>query len=217
MGLFAKRNIKAGTIVSFFPCHGLGVDFEDYGSSICVALDPTDQDFFLGEGKTCNYLHYLLGSRPLLSDNVAQVFQGDSLFIDVNPGRQYIPGWLAHICNDGAIVHSNSEAGVLDYYHASRKAKNCVNIPFGPSPILATVTTKKVKKGEELLTSYGCSFWLEEIVEEGEESTDITETIQAQVLETTKDLIAAMQSVRSTYSKEEMILQSAFASINVDK
>ena len=54
MGLFAKRNIKAGTIVSFFPCHGLGVDFEDYGSSICVALDPTDQDFFLGEGKTCN-------------------------------------------------------------------------------------------------------------------------------------------------------------------
>jgi hypothetical protein len=66
-------------------------------------------------------------------------------------------GFDSHRINDGATVLSNTESGALSYYRASRNAANCAHVPFGPSPLLATVTTRKVQRGEELLTTYGCS------------------------------------------------------------
>jgi hypothetical protein len=254
-GVFATRIIPAGTIVSLYPCHGVGVDFQQVDdnddddnndndtTNIIVALDPTDQEFFLQQQQqesskqAYNYLHYLLGSRPLGGEEQvgtgatneqqntnAQLFEGDALFIDVNPNQPTTSGWVSHFINDGAIVHSNSEIGVLDYYAESRKAKNCVHVPFGPSPILATVTTKQIEKGQELFTSYGCMYWLQEILtttsilddgdddgnDEEEEYTDITETIQLKVKETTIDLFQAMQSVRTCYANEEKAFHAAF-------
>jgi hypothetical protein len=245
-GVFATRTIPAGTIVSFYPCHGVGVEFQQADdddndndnvdtTNIIVALDPTDQEFFLQQQRqeskqAFNYLHYLLGSRPLGGEKVRvgtattnqqqqqqqqqqqnsqELFQGDALFIDVNPNQPTTSGWVSHFINDGAIVHSNSENGVLDYYTESRNAKNCVNVPFGPSPVLATVTTKQVEKGQELFTSYGCMYWLQEILYD-DECTDITEAIQLKVKETAIDLFQAMQSVRTCYANEERAFHSAF-------
>lgn len=119
----------------------------------------------------------MIGSRPFGGENEANsVFQGETLCIDVNPNRPVSPPWLSHYINDGAIVQRNDEESVLKYYRDSNLAKNCVHIPFGPSPILATVTTKKVKKGEEFFTSYGCSYWIDSLFAD-EDSTEITDRI----------------------------------------
>jgi hypothetical protein len=138
------------------------------------------------------------------------------LFVNVNMDRPDVPTWLGHRVNDGAVVESNTEAGVLDYYEKSRQAKNCVPVPFGPSPVLATVTTCQVKKGDEIFTSYGCSYWLEAIWP-GEESTDITEDIQFQVRETARDLFTGMQGVRANHGKEWTALEASFAKMLVSQ
>ena len=90
--------------------------------------------------------------------------------------------------NDGAKITENTEKGVLDYYKKSKKEKNCIHIPFGPSPIMATVTTKKVKKGQELLTTYGGTYWLGVwLVVHGEEGVVITNEIQKEIKETKRN------------------------------
>ena len=122
-------------------------------------------------------------------------------------------GWIGHYINDGATVSTNSEVGMLDYYSASRQCKNCVHIPFGPAPLIATVTTRKVNKGEELFTSYGCLYWIENILKEGEDCADITEAVQMEAKQTAQDLFSAMQSARTRYVNQQAELQETFTKI----
>mmetsp|Transcript_50321 Transcript_50321/g.58733 ORF Transcript_50321/g.58733 Transcript_50321/m.58733 type:complete len:380 (+) Transcript_50321:35-1174(+) len=217
MGAFAQKNIKRGTVICFYPVDGVGVDYGDgetsYVTTAAAAASVNNEDNNNQDddkdSSSPNYFHYLIGSRPLLGNAIDA-----PLFIDVCPNRPTVPGcsFMSHFINDGAIVESNSEGGVLDYYKLSRVAKNCVHIPFGPSPIMATVTTRKIKKGEELFTSYGCSYWLEALMS-GESTTEITEEIQAQVKETAKDLFAGMKRVQDTYGTQADSLQLAFEEV----
>ena len=157
LGVFAKEKIKSGTIIAFYPAHTIGIDI---GESIQkVSIDKTagsikHETENLGDQ---SYLINVLGSRPLMKADIKQELEAETIFIDVDMTQQEKPGFISHRINDGATVAANSEEGVLEYYQSSRRAKNCVHIPFGPSPLLATVTTKKVKKGDELFTTYGCS------------------------------------------------------------
>jgi hypothetical protein len=184
------------------------MDFRE--STICIGSDSIDQEYFSNhDSRKSNYVHYLMGTRPLLKADITKDFGGNVLFVDVNPYRPVTPGWMSHLVNDGAVVETNNEGAVLNYYAQSRRLKNCVHVPFGPSPILATVTTRKVKKGEELFTTYGCLYWLD-VLGGDEESTDITEAIQAQVKETARDIFISMQNVAVTYVNEEGRLQSTF-------
>jgi hypothetical protein len=162
LGVFAKEKIKAGTIIAFYPVHTLGIDI---GESIQkVSIDETgqfkheiesaeDED---SSSKDESYLIHVLGNRPLMKADIRQEL-GGTIFVNVDLGQQEQPGFISHRINDGATVAANSVEGVLEYYRSSRTAKNCVIIPFGPSPLLATVTTRKIKKGDELFTTYGCS------------------------------------------------------------
>lgn len=206
--LFAKSNIKAGSIISFYPIHGMGVEFSE--SSVCVALGEEDQKHFAQEEKDANYLQFIIGSRSLQGQNVAELFDGDSLFIDVNPDREDEVGWLGHYVNDGATVTSIGEEGVLDYYKRSAQAKNCVHVPFGPCPVLATVATRKIKKGEELFTTYGAAYWLQALAPESE--LDLTEAIQEKAMETARDIFTSMRSTQVTYQNEAAKLESIFSS-----
>lgn len=202
-GLFAKSNVKSGTIVSFYPVHGMGVDSEE--SSVCIALSEGDQKHFLGDDKDANYLQYLIGSRPLFNHNPMELFGGDAIFVDANPNREDRVGWLSHYINDGATVTSHGEAGVLDYYRRSTEAKNCVHVPFGPLPIIATVATRKIKKGEELYTTYGGSYW-----DNGE--MEVTEAIQEAAKSTAMDILKSMRSIQQTHQNEAEKLQAFFDS-----
>jgi hypothetical protein len=197
-GLFARQEIKTGTIVSLYPVHCLGVDGaqEDDESSPALRcyMDKLDEQYFERQqehGKAGAYLQFLMGSRSLLNTNVnGPLLRGRPLFVDVNPQRAtgrpihchnvttttttVSPSssssgcFLAHLVNDGSVVREASEQGLLDYYTASRQRKNCVFIPIGPAPMLALVTTCDVPWGEELLTSYGANYWMERLAQDGD-------------------------------------------------
>eukprot|EP00977_Amphora_coffeiformis_P030126 scaffold44864_cov221-Amphora_coffeaeformis.AAC.1 len=210
-GLFASKNIQAGTIVSFYPVHAIGMDNEDRGDTLYLSAKDGD-GISLGNAQdySLDYIQYLVGSRPL-----GETAMGAGLFVDANPSKKDdADGWLSHYINDGATVLSNTDQGILDYYAASRRHKNCVQVPFGPSPVLATVTTRKVKKGQELFTSYGCFYWLETILMPGEECTDINESALIQAKETAQDLFQAMQSCRTKYKEQEEQLCQVFYGIS---
>lgn len=208
-GLFAKQNIKKGTLIGFYPVHGIGVEFED-GSYICCGATSADQNHF-DEIKdlNSNYMQYLIGSRRLGKANFGEDTQ---LFLDINPNRVCSSGpWNAHFVNDGATLFENSEQGMLDYYTASSSRKNCVHIPFGPSPLLALVTTRKVKKGEELFTTYGCLYWLENIIQPGEECADATDAVRLKARETAQSILTAMQGAQTMYANQQAEIQDSFS------
>lgn len=206
-GLFASQYIKKGTVIGFYPVNGIGVEFED-GSSICCGTTTEDQKYF-DETPNSSYLLHLLGSRLL---GTADFGEDSQLFIDVNPSRTDPSGcWNGHLVNDGATVSENSEQGMLDYYTASQRRKNCVHIPFGPSPLLALVTTKKVKKGEELFTTYGCLYWLETVIKRGEEVADATEAVQLKARETAQDIFTGMRCAQAMYANQQAEIEEAFS------
>lgn len=207
-GLFAKTNLQKGTIISFYPAHALGID----DGQFCYL--PQDQDYFTTHPcSESSYLHCT--DQPLFQREsiVHPVLPTNTvpLYLDVNPQRDIVGAWASHMINDGAVVQSNSIQGVLDYYRESGKMKNCIHIPWGPSPIMATVTTKKVKKGQELLTSYGGTYWLGVLLQvRGEEGIDITPEIQDKIKESAMDLVNSMKTVSQLYAEQEAAMRLAF-------
>jgi hypothetical protein len=162
LGVFAKEKIKAGTIIAFYPVHTLGIDIGEFIQKVSInetgqlqheieSLEDKDSS-----SKDQSYLIHVLGNRPLMKADIRQEL-GGTIIVDVDLNQQEQPGFISHRINDGATVAADSVEEVLEYYRSSRRAKNCVIVPFGPSPLLATVTTKKVQKGDELFTTYGCS------------------------------------------------------------
>eukprot|EP00566_Odontella_aurita_P019173 CAMPEP_0113560788 /NCGR_PEP_ID=MMETSP0015_2-20120614/19621_1 /TAXON_ID=2838 /ORGANISM="Odontella" /LENGTH=308 /DNA_ID=CAMNT_0000462523 /DNA_START=131 /DNA_END=1057 /DNA_ORIENTATION=- /assembly_acc=CAM_ASM_000160 len=212
LGLFAKAKIKAGTIISFYPAHTLGIDLGD--SIQRVSRDASGKTHEQQEGDSDEaYLHHILGKRPLMKADITGDLGGEAIFLDVDMTRKESPGFNGHRINDGATVLSNTEGGVLEYYEASRKAKNCAHVPFGPSPLLASVTTKKVNKGSELFTTYGCSYWLSSLLEgTEEEETDMTEDILLEAKDVAMDVLKGMRSAEVTHASEAEELQAIFDS-----
>jgi hypothetical protein len=222
LGLFAKEKIKAGTIISFYPAHSLGIDMSD-GSMRRVSIDyasgrtqekqqQQDDDDSTTPTPDQSYLHHILGQRLLMKTDIVRDLGGDSIFVDVDMDQQESPGFGGHRINDGATVLSNTEDGVLTYYQASRLAKNCVHVPFGPCPLLAVVTTKKVKQNEEFFTTYGVSYWLESLLKGTEETeeTDMTEAIVLEARGVAMDVLKGMKDVAIRYASEAEELQAIF-------
>jgi hypothetical protein len=211
-GLFAKKPMKANTIVSLYPAHALGIDSE----SPFVTSRSEDASYFKENPPSrSSYLHCTdqpLFQRPSILGNEKQT----PIYLDVNPHRKVSDAWVSHFINDGATVESNTEEGVLHYYQKTKTAKNCIHIPYGPSPILATVTTRKVKKGEELLTSYGGTYWLGVWLDiHGEAGVGITPRIQTEIQESARDLMSSMKSVSVVYKNQIDVLQREFGNIEI--
>ena len=216
LGLFATKNIKSGTIISFYPAHSLGVDGGDQLRFSCL---PSDEKYFQEHPSTASsYLHCTdqpLFKRISVLTQLSEDLKDVPLYLDVNPEREIVGAWVSQMINDGAAVESNSEEGVLDYYQASGKKRNCIHIPWGPSPIMATVTTKKVKKGEELFTTYGGTYWLGVWLDiHGEEGVGITDSIQEKIKETATELLKCMQSVSVVYAAQAESMEAEVAKLD---
>lgn len=211
LGLFAKEKIKSGTIISFYPAHLLGIDLGD--SIRRVSRDGISGEIIEEQEDKVDdaaYLHYIVGSRPLMNTNIIDDLGGETIFLNVDSCQDESPGFTSHRINDGATVTANNEASVLSYYEASRKSKNCCHVPFGPSPLLATVTTRKIKKGDELFTTYGCAYWLDTILDGGEEETDMTEAIVSEAKQVAMDVLKGMRGAEVTNANEASELQAVF-------
>lgn len=210
LGLFATKAMKANTIVSFYPAHALGIDS---ASSFVTATADDEQYFASNPCSKSTYLHCT--DQPIFArSSLLAATSTEPLYLDVNPMRPIVDGWVSQMINDGATVTTNSEEGVLDYYGQSKRAKNCIHVPFGPSPVLATVTTRKVQKGQELLTTYGGTYWLGVWLDlHGNEGVEITEAIKSEIKESAQDLFASMKSVAVLYANQIEAFQSEFEKI----
>lgn len=248
LGLFAKKNIKAYTVVSFYPVHALGVDDCDGNGRPLFATTtttPPDNEAYFAEHSSLQspYLHCTdqpIFQRPsLLVDEDSgdpqpqqqqrQPTPPPSVFLDVNPRLPRADHcWVSQMINDGATVQkgtttttTTTEAAILEYYRRSGAARNCIHIPFGPSPVLATMTTRKVRKGQELLTTYGATYWLGEHSSsssgsgEGEQEVTITPAIQKAIQETANDLRLCLQNSRTVYANQIAALRAAFDAIEI--
>lgn len=132
---------------------------------------------------------------------------------------------LSHLVNDGANMEASSssssssnnnnsatsgsaskEDSVVEYYRLSRTRRNCVHVPFGPAPLLAAVTTRKVTKGEELFTTYGGSFW--------DADFWVTQAIQDEAKLVAQDLMMSMKSIQVTCQNDAGLFHKLFDSPN---
>ena len=154
-GLFAARDLPAGTLVALYPAHAIGCGEQN------VFYD-TNRDYFkkqTSSGSLRPYRQSVLGDRSLFG--VANDQIEDPFFIDANPEQALVDGWTAHLVNDGAVCAAGDEASVVRYYEASLVRRNCLIVPVGPAPLMGYATTRDVEAGEELLTTYGAEYWVE--------------------------------------------------------
>ena len=199
--------VEKGAIVTLYACHGLGYYLSDEQSAL-VSNGDDDEDCVLN----------LIGGRPLLGSLLTPVdFAGAALTIHVDPtAPRDDPRWLGQFINDGAVAAGSSEAQLCAYYEASRAAKNVVLVPFGPAPLVASVATRRIEAGEELLTSYGCEFWLERLAAEppGSEGADVPPGITPQVLAHARglaaDILEGAKGCALSHRTEAAALNAAF-------
>ena len=154
-GLFAARDLPAGTLVALYPAHAIGRGEQN------VFYD-TNRDYFkkqASSGSLRPYRQNVLGDRSLFG--VANDQIEDPFFIDANPEQALVDGWTAHLVNDGAVCAAGEEESVVGYYGASLARRNCLIVPVGPAPLMGYATTRDVEAGEELLTTYGAEYWVE--------------------------------------------------------
>ena len=256
LGLFATKNIKAGTIIGLYPAHALGYEYvvpdadtnTERDVSLFLAMNDIDETYFTDRQPHNNspYLHAtdqpIFQRQSMLASlfgNTGKVGGGVApppLYLDVNPNRNHeLDGiWTSHYINDGSSLlnhktnvgtssssssSSTIEDGIEQYYLQSTQAKNCIHIPFGPSPVLATITTKKVKKGQELFTSYGVVYWLGALSTTATRSVDdgapgMTEKIQTQIVQSARDLQQAMEEAKRGYAVEMDDLTTVLGQLN---
>jgi prolyl 4-hydroxylase len=121
-GLVAARDVAEGEIVSLIPVHAVGL--KGLGSTdqhdVMIFDDALDGDFF----RTSKRSTY----QQLVPE--ATTFN-NKLFIDINPARPRLPGWIGHLV-------STSD----DY-------ENCKIVPFVP-PLCALLSTRPITKNQVL-------------------------------------------------------------------
>lgn len=117
-------------------------------------------------------------------------------------------GWFSHLINDGTTPTLPGKDDLFNYYETSTLKQNCIDIPWGPSPLSATVTTRDghVKKGEELFTSYGACYWVGQLFNICGKDIELDK----KCLEKYSRFASALKSVSVVYSKEAEELEAEF-------
>lgn len=88
-----------------------------------------------------------------------------------DPSLASDPAYCGHLCNDGACLglgpSSNSsdpadisDVDVAQYSRLSASRANAAQLPLQGGAHFATVATRAIAAGEEVLISYGAGYWL---------------------------------------------------------
>jgi hypothetical protein len=128
------------------------------------------------------------------------------MFVDVNPERPVSPSWCAHFINDGSIIAENSVDSILTYHEEALQRLNVAILPVGPCPLLAAVTTRDIKPGEELFTAYGYSYWMARFGTWVPKTDEILSYEQRVV----KVMLDAANMLENNYHEEAHVLEEIF-------
>jgi hypothetical protein len=157
-GVFAGELLESGMLVSYYPAHILAIPKRDAelkgpnGRSRCIQM-PTPLANCKGMNDMLSLHQRCVGYElPVIISASSTAFQPVRILAD----PQYDDAKAcAHMINDCA------GPGLSDYeYEAARSRMNCELRHTGDG-ISFAVTTKIVRKGEELLTAYGNAYWKE--------------------------------------------------------
>ena len=161
VGVFASRKLKAETLASLYPVHSMGIG--DFGMST-----DEDMDYFQALHKNRQPSPYRLS---LLHPSIQEWAPG--LWVDANPHCPIVPGWTGHLANDAAVCGGSSGADALKYQACCELECNSVLIPFGDAvPVMALCPVRDIEPGEELLVSYGHTFWMQQLGQKVEADND---------------------------------------------
>lgn len=154
-GAFAATALAHGTVASLYPVHSIGVGTQ--------RIHADGDSEYWREPCTTAYRSNIFHSATPGAPDAGPITQwAPGAYVDANPTRECLPGWMAHLANDVAVCTGSQEEEVLRYYAAGAAEANCVMLPFGSAaPLMALVTTRDVAADEELLLSYGHSYWLD--------------------------------------------------------
>jgi hypothetical protein len=141
-GVFARRRIMRGTIVTMYPCDAFVLNIKGKGDLYAKAN---------GE----NMLHTeaaLLSAYSATVDRTGVSICGDP--------DKYSNAACGHIINDGSSLLKDDFScdDVIKYIEESTALSNCYFISLA-GVALAVVASKTINKGDEILTSYGAAFW----------------------------------------------------------
>ena len=142
-GLFARAPIAKGSLVTFYPVDALG----DAQNALALRRYET------------------LAMR----DYKVEIFHGllrgwaEDLWIDADPSKELVAGWLGHLVNDAAVCASGAQHDIERYYADACAKANCELVPFGDAcPLMVIVATRDVEAGAELLQSYDHDYWTQQ-------------------------------------------------------
>lgn len=202
-GLFACRDLPSGTVATFYPVHALGIGANRLQFSDCR----------------------LSGDRSYVVEvwHLSLRDWAPQMWIDADPSLR-VDGWLGHLANDAASCAARAdEAQLLEYYSECARLTNAVMVPFGHgcAPLMCVVTTRALRRGEEVLISYGHDYWItrgqeqELTLEEGEEISKkaATPAVVAARRASTEPAYAAQAAVEAGYAPEISRFEQVFAAV----
>lgn len=150
-GVFAGEDIAPWTVATTYPVDIVFGKHPSnsimYGRGIDVVKDA---DEALHLAKT-----YEMNLSPNDDVNVNRSYR-----ITIAGHPEMRDGGVGHLLNDGGVMHKLSRSELKQYAEAIYTKVNCTSYHVGAYGI-AIVTTKQIKKGEELFLSYGIPYWSE--------------------------------------------------------
>lgn len=156
-GVFAKYDIAPYEIVTLFPA----------SKGIGQYAHTCDQVFML------YYNFEKTGSE--LDSRYRISFCGtekSDLYYEADADAERKDGWLGHLVNDACTLKEKSVKAVEKYFQVSRAKCNSIALHFG-SGMIAIMSTRAIKKDEEILMTYGPIFYA--LTKEAEEIKGTTQ------------------------------------------
>jgi len=154
-GLFTKKDIKAGEIITFYPGDILAYypeknrDIEGHvvGYIFCDELKDNKE---LNEAFNNNKKYY----------KDYQLAVNESYSLIGIPEINNNPAYLGHFCNDGARGHTEKDKKIYETVSVLKSNAYFKNIC---DCMMAVVAIKDIKKNEEILVTYGHGYWISRV------------------------------------------------------
>ncbi len=156
LGAFAKRDIRKGELITFYP--GDILEFtpnKDRHLPKHLLINYSSERFQDTYGKT-------LDNRISKRNNDYALKVDDYFTIISEPSFDTDSNYMGHLINDGACLSSsniNNEQAIELYVKISFMKANCRYYMLKEGLHMAMVATRDIKKDEELLAMYGVDYW----------------------------------------------------------
>ena len=156
-GLFAERDIDKGELITLFPVDATFYTDEAGKPRLCFSsLVPEDavateddQQALLVENR--DFAHFVSPEGTPLTMSLPSA-------VPAKEGGAY----SGHYANDGLAYTPASDDPLMAakiYREESHKLSNAAHLAVGQGIFVMTMASKKIRKGEEVLVSYGTSWW----------------------------------------------------------